>query len=108
MRLRLVLLIGVLSGLGVVNFLHAQSPTPYAVGACSDGCKPVKAGEIVYVGTDPRTYRICSRDSHSSTIRTEDREISLAGITWGERSCIDIRSKQIVLHTGSVWAGALP
>lgn len=89
-----------------------EAQSPYAIEDCKAGCYVVKdpgsSGNEVYIGTVPRTFRICSADAYGGSLVVDGKTSEVRGTSFGVRSCLDVNGLNIVLIKGTVAVGALP
>ena len=88
----------------------ANASTDFAGPACTSGCQAVDSlgnGQVVYLGEDPRTYRVCAGNSWTINVSVDGQRVAdLDPQYHSSRLCGDFRGKSIVV-SGSGSAVAL-
>lgn len=88
--------------------LAQQQQSPYASVGCTAGCQySDNSGAVIYYGSVPRLYRVCSADGYEVTIVVDGRDVKTKH-DRSVRQCMDLNAHSIVLRDGKALFGLLP
>ncbi|WP_432260840.1 hypothetical protein [Cupriavidus sp. TMH.W2] len=88
----------------------AQQQTPtqtLAAPSCESGCRAVTGDTLIYLGTSPKTYRICRNTDYRANVYVDGNNVGdLSPNRDGVRSCLDVSGSRIGVNTiGTVYVG---
>lgn len=79
----------------------------FAAPTCESGCRAVTGDTMIYVGTTPKTYRICRITDYRASIYVDGKDLGdLRQNSDGVRTCLDVSGSRIGVSTiGTVAVG---